>query len=760
MTRATVFGAYDGDVFGVLERVSDHVATPAPYQPRQRMWVVRTRRAIMATGAIERPFVFAGNDRPGVMLAGAVRAYLNRYAVLPSREVVVASGNDSTVPLALELAAAGARVTFADCRKDLPGDVRDRLSAAGIDVKTGFGVLKVSGQARVKSAAIAPVNPHGKAIDEATIVPCGLVAVSAGWQPALHLWSQRAGRPAYDESISCFVPESKRLASLKPAGSAAGLTCTADCMADGFSRGREAAASVEAADGAGTLPTFETDSKNIHAPSPVWSITGMDGRHAGKAFIDLQHDVTVDDVDLAHREGFVSVEHLKRYTTTGMAGDQGKLSNVNALARMAEQRGISIAEAGTTTFRPPYAPVSIGAIAGRQHGRELSPIRRTAMHDWHEANGAVMTEAGTWMRPWYYPKTGETIVQAYIREAAQVRENVGIVDVSTLGKIMVQGPDAAEFLNRVYVNGFKTLAVGRLRYGIMLREDGFVFDDGTVARWGEHDYLMTTTTTNAGPVMSFLEHLLQTAWRDLRVVVTSVTDQWAAAAIAGPKSRALLSGIADVDLSNDALPANHLVEANIAGSPVRIHRMSYSGELAYEVFMPSTHAARIWEAIVAAGAEHKLLPYGTESMGTLRIEKGHVAGPELDGRTTLGDLGLAKFASTKKPFVGSVLRHRQALEELDRPTLVGLEIEGEEGTRPGSLLYAVDARPEGHGEGHVTSTTYSPALGKHIALALLTSGADRHGQDIKVVDFLTDTTWIARVVSPHFYDPESKRQNS
>ncbi|MDP1907832.1 MAG: glycine cleavage T C-terminal barrel domain-containing protein, partial [Hyphomicrobium sp.] len=454
------------------------------------------------------------------------------------------------------------------------------------------------------------------------------------------------------------------------------------------------------------------------------AICGADGEPAAMAFVDLQHDVKRSDIDLAHREGYVSVEHLKRYTTSGMAADQGKTSNVNALVRMAELRGVSIPEAGTTTFRPPFTPISFGAIVGREVGRHFRPTRQSPIHDWHAANGAKFIDAGIWQRPWYYPKAGEGQREAYIREAQHVRAAVGLVDVSSLGKIAVQGPDAAEFLDRVYANAFKSLKVGRLRYGVMLRDDGFVLDDGATARLSEYEFAMSTTTANAGKVLTQLEHLLQTAWTSLKVQVTSVSDQWAAIAVAGPQARRLLEAArSGADLSAEALPNMALTYAEIDGAPVRIHRMSYSGELAYEVYVPAGFGHLVWEALMRAGKPFGVAPYGTEAMGALRIEKGHVAGGELDGRTTMKDLALDRFASTKKQFIGSVLCKRPVLEDPARLSLVGIEvIDHVTPIKPGSLLFLESGAATGHGEGHVTSVTYSSALGGHIGLALLSRG--------------------------------------
>ena len=758
LLRTTVFGAYDSDVYGAVERVQDHVVEPRNHQPRQRFRQIRARRAVLATGAIERPMVFGGNDRPGVMLAGSVRSYLNRHAVLVARAIVVATNNDSAYVVASDLARAGATVTLADVRRDVPAELLQSVTSAGVEVRLGTAVIGVTGSRRVKGAVLAPVDNGGRATEGGSKVPCGVVAVSGGWSPALHLWSQRGAKPVFDSAIAAFVPDATKLPTLVPAGAGKGGGSTAEAIVDGWSAGMEPS---DAGVSTGELPpaTWPGDDWGRDVSS-LWSFTASNGKAPGKAFVDLQHDVTGADIDLAHREGFVSVEHLKRYTTTGMAADQGKLSNLPALARMAVLRGLEIPQVGTTTFRPPYTPISFGSIAALRHGQHLHPLRRTALHDWHVSNGAVMTEAAGWWRPWYYPLAGESVRDAYIREAAHVREHAGIVDVSTLGKIAVQGPDAGAFLDRLYVNRFGTLAIGRLRYGVMLRDDGILFDDGTVARLGECEYLVTTTTAQAGKVLAFMEEVLQTAWQDLRVTVSSITDQWAAAAVAGPKSRALLSSVVrGADLSAEALRSTHFISGTIEDVDVRLHRMSYSGELAYEVYMPWKASAKVWSAIVAAGVAFDLKPYGTEAMGALRIEKGHIAGPEIDGRTTLNDVAMPGLASRKKPFVGSVLRGRPLLVEPSRPTLVGLEVEGDAGAKAGSLLFGMNAPVSGHGEGVVTSTTYSPALSKNIALGLLAHGPDRLGERVQIVDFLSETILHARVVPHHFYDPEGVRQN-
>jgi sarcosine oxidase subunit alpha len=496
-----------------------------------------------------------------------------------------------------------------------------------------------------------------------------------------------------------------------------------------------------------------------HPIRPLYEVR-LPGSRA-KAFVDPQHDVTGDDVRLAHQEGFTSVEHLKRYTTLGMATDQGKMGNVIGLALMAEALGREVPAVGTTRFRPPYTPVSIGALAGRNVAGHFKPLRRTPLHDWNLRHGATMTDAGLWHRPWYFAQDGETIAEAYIREAKTVRETVGICDVSSLGKIVVQGPDAAEFLNRVYTNGFAKLPVGRARYGIMLRDDGIVMDDGTTWRLGEADFLMTTTTTNAGKVMVWLEELLQTRWPDLRVHVTSVTDQWAGVSVAGPKAREVLAACLDNDISNEALSFMGVARVTLSGGiKGLIARISFSGELAYELYVPADHGEAMMEMLwpVARGLEGCL--YGLEALGTLRIEKGHVTGAELDGRMTLDDAGLGKMASTTKPFIGNVLRQRPDLMREDRPRLVGVFPKDRSQTFNGGALLCASDRLEGFGEGWITAVTHSPALGHWIGLGYISGGHEAWaGKPVIAADPVRKGNVAVEVVSPHMFDPEGVRMH-
>jgi heterotetrameric sarcosine oxidase alpha subunit len=762
--RTTAFGAYDEDVYGLIERVWDHVSAPPLGQPRQRYWLVRTRQAVLATGSIERPLVFEGNDRPGVMLAQAARTYVNRFAVSPGEKVVVATNNDGAYAAAVDLAESGSAVTVVDMRNTIDDAIRSSVEAVGGQVITGHGVLAALGRKRVSGAVVVPLDSNGRASAGPKLeLPCDLIAVSGGWTPVIHLWSHRHRKASYSEEKSCFIPASIGVASMRCAGAMIGESQFHLAVEQGFSFGAAAAADAGAVGLAGEAPATEGLSGFDWAKdyTPVHFVINRDDGVAGKAFVDLQHDVALTDIDLAFREGFVSVEHLKRYTTTGMANDQGKLSNINALSRIASLQAIAVPQAGTTTFRPPYTPVAVGAIVGHEHGQHFRPIRISPMHRWHQSAGAVMIDAGAWKRPWYYPKPGENLRDAYIRESMAVRQGVGMVDVSTLGKIAVQGPDSAEFLNRIYVNKWKALKIGRVRYGVMLRDDGIVMDDGTTARLGEHDYFMTTSTANAARILANMEFLLQTAWTDLRVHVTTVTDQWAAIALAGPRSRDLLRSVfRGADLSSKELPAAAVGYGEIADAKVRIHRVSYSGELAYEIFVPSGYGLRVWEALAEAGKSFGLVTYGTEAMGALRIEKGHVAGAELDGRTTLRDIGLEGLAAADKPFVGSVLRKRPVLDDRERPSLIGLEAQGNSSIPAGSLLFSPNMPARGNGEGWVSSATWAPALSREIALGFLKNGDARVGELVRVVDFVGGVNLTAKVVLPKFYDPEGSRQNA
>ncbi len=753
-SRTTAQGLYDDNLVVLAER-RDHLRpNPAKGQARMVLTMMRAKAIVFATGAIERPLVFSNNDRPGVMLASAVRTYLNRFGVAPAERAVIATNNDTAYATAFDLAAAGISVTLADSRTAIPADLMTRAAGAGLAVFPGTSVADVCGRASITQVILAGTH-------EATI-PCDVLAVSGGWSPTVHLTSHTGIKPVYDERIAGFVPGGFARSHFG-AGAVLGTFGLQAAIAEGTEAGGKAAAVAGFTASAESLPAVSlsvaSGEDRPYAIQPLW-VPSQAGK--GKAFVDFQNDVTAKDVKIAHQEGYQSVEHLKRYTTLGMGTDQGKTSNINALAAMAGLRDVALPAAGTTTFRPPYTGLALGAIAGRGVKSHFRPTRLSPLHDWHKANGCTFIEAGPWMRAWYYAWAGNSPATAYIREMELVRTGVGISDVSTLGKIDVQGPNAAEFLNRVYVNGFAKLPVGKARYGVMLNDDGVVLDDGTTTRISETQFYLTTTTAQAGEVMSWLEFLLQTQWPELKVHVTSLTDEWAGMAVSGPKSReALQLAFPGVDVSNEGLPYMGCREIVHEGAPVRLLRLSFSGELAYEVHLPADYSIALWEHFLKTGAPLGIKPYGLEALASLRIEKGHVAGLELDHRNTLDDLGLGKMAASNKDFVGKQLRLRDRLQAPDRWSLVGLELlEPEKTLRGGSILFAATDEIKGHGRGYITSVTWSTELKKVIALALYQGGLKHVGEEIICAFPLKNEQMRARIVSPHFIDPKGERLNA
>lgn len=751
MPRSTVYGVYDHGVYGAVERISDHLPVPQPHQPRQRSWRITARRAVLAAGAIERPVVFAGNDTPGVMLAGAVRSYLNRYGVLPGRRAVLFTSGDDGWVTARDLAAAGATVAaIVDPRPDIDAGLTALAARIGARLFAGGVVAAASGGRALQRATVrdASGREHG--------VACDLLAVANGWNPTLHLTSHQNARPVWDDDIHAFVADSMP-AGMSTAGSAAGRFSLAQALEDGARLGARAAADCGFAPGA-TPAQPGTDPEGM-ALAPLWRVRG--GK--GKAFVDLQNDVTDTDIELAAREGFRPAEHLKRYTTLGMATDQGKTANIAGLAILAGQTGRTIPETGTTTFRPPYTPVAIGALAGHHRGRDFRPTRLAPTHEWSREQGAVFVEAGPWLRAQYYPGPGEDHWLTTVnREVLAVRGGVGLCDVSTLGKIDIQGADAAEFLERVYINGWKALPIGRARYGVMLREDGFVMDDGTTSRLAEEHFLMTTTTANAGRVMQHLEFCHQVLWPDLAVRMVSVSEHWAQAAIAGPKSREVLRGVVDPrhDLSNDAFPYLAARAVTVGGGiPARLFRISFSGELAYELAVPADYGEAMMRALMAAGQPHGITPYGTEALGVMRVEKGHVAGNELNGQTTARDLGLGRMLSSKKDFIGRLMAGREALVAAERPALVGFRpVERGQRLRAGAHFIGLGRAPSTENdEGYMTSAAYSPSLRHWIGLGLIRNGPARIGERVRAVDPVRSGDIEVEICSPVFIDPEGAR---
>jgi sarcosine oxidase subunit alpha len=756
LLRTTAFGYYDGSLVGAVERVADHLSAPPPHVPRQRLWKIRAQAVVLATGAIERAIAYADNDLPGTMLAGAARVYAKRFGVRPGARAVVFTNNDSAYAAALDLHQAGVAIgAVVDARpaSALKGALPARARTAGLAIVPDSAIVAAHGRLRVASVDVAPLTGG-----RTRRLACDLVCMSGGFNPAVHLFSQARGKLRYDEALATFVPDASPL-PIFPAGAANGQFGLNAALTEGHAAGTAAAA--RAGRSAPPLAPPRAGAMDIAPVEPLWAVPAR--RKSAKRFVDLQNDVTVDDIALAAREGYQAVEHLKRYTTLGMGTDQGKTSNILGLALMAEQLGVPIPSVGTTTFRPPYTPVTMGAVPGHESGPDVEPTRYSAMHEWHAAHGARFVNAGLWKRPHSYPRAGETEDEAANREARNVRTNVGIVDVSTLGKIELQGRDVAEFLNRLYINKWDTLAVGRCRYGVMLRDDGIVMDDGTTSRLGPTHYLMTTTTMNAVRVMQQIEYLLQAQWLELEVYATSVTEQWSAAAISGPQARNVVAAVVDIDVLNAAFPflaaGDCHVRAVDALIPARLFRMSYSGELAYEIHVPADRGRAMWDAVLAAGEPFGLMPYGTEAMSTLRIEKGHVViGPEADGRTTADDLGIGKLVSTAKWCIGKPLLDRPALTDPNRWQLVGLTaLDGGTMPRGAKIVADPDRAAPNPMQGHVTSWCYSPNLDAWIALALVARGRERHGETLWAMSPLANARVQVRVGPPCFIDPQGER---
>jgi heterotetrameric sarcosine oxidase alpha subunit len=752
--RATAFGHYDHNLVAIVERIADHLAEPPPHVARQAMWLVRAKQVVFATGSIERPLVFADNDRPNVMLAGAARAYVNEFGVAPGIRAVIFTNNDSAYATALDLQRAGVEVAAViDPRDGSAGDLPRRAREAGIVCRFEEAVVAARGRACVSGVETVSLRAagegHGGTID------CDLLCVSGGWSPTLHLHCQSGGRPVWNDALAAFVPGRSKQAE-RSVGAASGEFDLALCVAGGLRGGAAAAEAAGFGNGAAP-PAPDWRREATGALRPLWSVPAR----PGKSFVDFQDDVTASDIGLAAREGYRSVEHLKRYTTLGMGTDQGKTSNINGLALLAEQRGEAIPAVGVTTFRPPYTPVTIGNFAGTDTGRHFEPIRRTPMHDWHQMAGAVFMGAGLWLRPSCYPRPGESERDAIRRETLAARNGVGLVDVSTLGKIEIAGPDAAPFLDRVYSNTYSTLPIGRARYGLMLREDGIVFDDGTTSRLAEDRFVMTTTTANAVAVMQHLEFLLQVVWPALRVQATSITEQWAAMALVGPSSRDVLSRIAeDFGVGDAALPHMGARAGRIAGVPARVFRISFSGERAYEINVPADWGQHVWAALMEAGRSHGITPYGMEAMGVMRIEKGHVTGSELDGTTTAEDVGLGRMVAMKKPdFIGRHVLGRPSLVDPKRHRLVGfVPVDGKTRLRAGTQIVA-DSRvpPPVPMIGRITSVADSPVLGYPIALGFVEGGIARMGETLHALFPLTDFWTVVRVTDPVFFDPKGER---
>lgn len=770
LPRTTAFGHYHHGFVSLLERVTDHLGPTSPDErPRQRQWRVRARQVVLATGAIERPLVFSNNDRPGTMTASAVSTYINRFSVTPGRRAVVFTNNDSAYQTALDLADHGVEVAaLVDVRPEAEGVLADRVRNEEIEVISGAAVVDTSGGQHIKSVKVMRLNAAGDAVyGDPRTIECDLLASSGGWNPVIHLHSHPGGTMRYDHDIASFVPD-QAIGNTTNAGACTG-SCTIDgCITEGFSAGATAASECGFGNDEITANVPST-ARHREAPlRPMWRVPARRAlTRSPKQFVDVQNDQTSADIYLAVRENYSSIEHIKRYTAMGFGTDQGKLGNINGAGIAAEALGQEIADIGTTTFRPAYTPVTMGALAGRDFGPErFHAVRKTSMHKWHVDHGALFENVGDWKRPWYYPQAGETMRQSLDREVLATRKSLGVLDASTLGKIDVRGPDAAEFLNRVYTNGWKKIDVGRCRYGIMLGEDGMVMDDGVSARIAEDQYHMTTTTGGAARVLGWLEEWLQTEWPDLEVYLTSTTDQWAAISLAGPQSRKLVEQVCEgIDFSAEAFPFMSWRNGKAAGVPARVFRISFSGELGFEINVPANYGQYVWDAVWEAGQQYDITPYGTETMHILRAEKGFIiAGQDTDGSVNPMDLGMHGLLSKQKDYLGRRSLNRADAMREDREQFVGLvtvddpaEIvpEGAQLTDDPNANAAAKPVPLA---GYVTSSYYSATLGHSIALALVRRGRERMDEIVHAPQ--ADGRVIkCRITSPVFYDPKGERQN-
>ncbi|SIT16727.1 sarcosine oxidase subunit alpha [Paracoccus saliphilus] len=754
MTRTTAIGYYHQNMIGLCQKLTDHLDHLPEGAPRERMWRVRARQVVLAQGALEKPLVFDGNDRPGVMLAGSAQTYLNRYGVLVGRNPVVLTSHDSAWYAAFDLQDAGAQIgAIVDTRATPREDLLNEARARGIRVLSGHTATASSGRLRVTALRVSPVR-NGK-VGAGQKLPCDAVLMSGGWTPSLHLFSHTKGKLAWDDERTTFLP-SETPEDCVIAGAGRGLWGIGAALKDGAEKGREVAALLGRTGGEVEL-RVERDRIGQGVSHTELPSDRSPGR--ARAFVDYQNDVTAKDLRLAVREGMRSIEHVKRYTTNGMATDQGKMSNINGLNIASDALGKRQPEVGLTTFRPPYTPTSFGAFAGYHKGATFELTRKTPIDSWAEASGAVFEPVSLWRRAWYFPQAGEDIHQAVARECRATRASVGIFDASTLGKIEVAGPDAVEFMNRMYTNPWTKLAPGRCRYGLLLGEDGFIRDDGVIGRLSDDLFHVTTTTGGAARVLNMMEDYLQTEWPDLEVWLTSTTEQWATVALNGPNARKLLEPLVEgQDMSDAAFPHMSVAECRVAGLPARLFRLSFTGELGFEINVPARHGLKLWEALMEAGRAHDICPYGTETMHVLRAEKGYIiVGQDTDGTVTPNDAGLNWAIGKKKPdFVGKRSLSRPDIVAPNRKQLVGLLTEDGSRLEEGAQIVLDPAQSlPMKMVGHVTSSYDSVALGHPIAMALIEGGHQRMGETVHIP--MPDGTRRARITSTQFYDPEGER---
>lgn len=773
LPRTTVTGYYDYNFLVANQRVSEHLGLDrGDRAPKERLWKIRAKQVVLATGSIERPLVFADNDRPGVMLANAVRVYINRFGVLPGKRIVVLTNNDSAYHTALDAKRAGAEVAIVDVRHDPSGQMPEQARAAGIHIYANSVISAVQyARGKITHTQVRALLPHGDAVQIDTAhgahnLECDVVAVAGGWMPAVHLFSQSRGRLEFSDTLHAFIPTRSNLPPTSPSicvGACCGVYSLAECLADGHAAGQTAAAN------AGFTPPAlkEFVPPKVSAPSyspmrPLWILPCEHPIGSGpkKHFHELQNDSTVADIALAAREGFGAVEHLKRYTTTGMGTDQGKTSNLNALTILANLQGVSIPELGVTTFRPPYTPLTFGSVVGHERRDLFLQKRTTPIHRWHNEHGAVYEDVGDWKRPFYFPNEGENMSAAVRRECLAVRNAVGIIDASTLGKIDIQGEDATKLLNMVYTNAWNKLALGRCRYGLMLNEHGMVFDDGVTTCLGKNHYHMTTTSGGAARVLNWLEEWLQTEWPECKIYCTSVTEQWAVASINGPKSRELLADLCDQPVSGQTFPFMSMQNLTVGGIAARVFRISFSGELAFEINVPARFGLALWQTLMQTGKKYGICPYGTEAMHVLRAEKGFIiVGQDTDGTVTPMDLGMGGLVSkTKTDFAGKRSLSRSDTARAGRKQLVGLLTEDPEFVLPEGthVVDKIKHKPPMKMLGHISSSYFSPTLGRSIALGLIADGLNRNDEHLDVA-LMDGTCHKVRITDSVFFDREGER---
>lgn len=739
MPRTTVTGAYDQGTNGALEKVSHHLSVIPDQRPLETFWRISAARTILAAGSLERQIAFPANDRPGVMTAGAVRSYLNQYGVVAGQKVAVFCNNNDAHKTAHDLAAAGVEVAA------LIETRPDAQASGDFPIYTGAQVVGTTGRLGLTS-----IDVRHDGGTSAISTDC--LAVSGGWNPSVHLTCHMNGRPTWDANIASFVPTEGAVPGMRVAGAVSGIMNTSGALRSGIEMAKAALADLGKRAKKVEVPKADDGAYEI---TPFWQVDAP-----GRAWLDYQNDVTTKDVKQAAQENFRSVEHMKRYTTQGMATDQGKNSNVAALAVLADATGRGIPETGTTTFRPPYSPVAIAAIGAGGNGKGFAPERLLTSHVPSLERGAPMIEAGLWYRPSYFPKAGEkTWRQSCDREVKMVRDTVGICDVSTLGKIDIKGADAAQFLDFVYTNTFSTLKVGKVRYGLMLREDGYVMDDGTCARLGDQHYLMTTTTAAAGEVMRHLDFVAQAFCADLDVSFTSVTEHWAQFAVAGPRSRDALNQILDSPIDNQSFPYMGCGDVSIGGVGARLFRISFSGEHAYELAVPARYGENLFRYLLEGAEKMGGGPYGMEALNVMRIEKGFITHAEIHGRITACDIGMDRMVSDKKDCIGKVMSERPGLMGPAREQMVGLRPVGAvKNMIAGAHLFDLDDPAERvFDKGYVTSVCYSPTLDGMLALGFLQNGRARLGDQIKMVEHLSGTITTCEVCNPVFLDPKGGR---